>query len=109
MKDKVSEKVLCLACELTDNNNDVSDDEDSSDSFCFDFLLPGFFKSIVSVKVEPDTDRLKHHRVFSIANIQDKAQRRKQGVQMHQRKLWIADHMIWVETTILQGPSQQQY
>ena len=63
----------------------------------------------VCVKIEQDTDRLKHHQVFSIANIQDEAQRRKQDVQIHQRKLCIADHMIWVETTILQGPSQQQY
>ena len=61
------------------------------------------------VKVEQDTDRLKHHQVFSIANIQDKAQRRKQGVQTHQRKLCIVGHMIWVETTILQDSSQQQY
>ena len=63
----------------------------------------------VLVKIEQDTDRLKHHQVFSIANIQDKAWRRKQGVQMHQRKLWIMGHMIWVETTILQDSSQQQY
>ena len=62
-----------------------------------------------SVKVGQDTDRLKHHQVFSIANIQDETQRRKQGVQMHQRKLCIADHMTWVETIILQGSSQQQY
>ena len=63
----------------------------------------------MGVKVGQDTDRLKHHQVFSIANIQDEAQRRKQGVQMHWRKLWIAGHMTWVRTTILQGPSQQQY
>ena len=66
-------------------------------------------KSQSDVKVEQDTDRLKHHQVFSIANIQDKARKRKQGVQMHQRKLWIVGHMIWVRTTILQGSSQQQY
>ena len=46
------------------------------------------------VKIEQDTDKLKHHQVFSIANIQDEAQRRKQGVQMHQRKLCIMNHMI---------------
>ena len=61
------------------------------------------------VKVEQDTDRLKHHQVFSIANIQDEAQRRKQGTQMHQRKLCSVGHMIWVGTTILQGPHQWQY
>ena len=61
------------------------------------------------VKIEQDTDKLKHHQVFSIANIQDEAQRRKQDVQMHQRKLCIVGHMIWVRTTILQDSSQQQY
>ena len=109
MKDKISEKVLCLAHELTDNNDSVSDDEGSSGSFHFNSLPPGFLKSIVSVKVGQDTDRLEHHQVFSIANIQDKAQRRKQGVQMHQRKLCIVGHMTQVRTTILQGSSQQQY
>ena len=64
---------------------------------------------MIAVKIRQDTDRLKHHQVFSIANIQDKAWRRKQDVQMHQRKLCIADHMIWVETIILQDSSQQQY
>ena len=55
----------------------------------------------LSVKIEQDTDRLKHHWVFSIANIQDKTWRRKQGVQMCWRKLCIAGHMTQVRTTIL--------
>ena len=33
-----------------------------------------------NVKVGQGTHRLKHHQVFSIANIQDEAQRGKQGV-----------------------------
>ena len=37
------------------------------------------------VKVEQGTHRLEHHQVFSIANIQDKTQRGKQGVWMHWR------------------------
>ena len=48
MKDKVSEKALCLACELTDNNDSVSGDESPSGSFHFDSLPPGFLKSIIS-------------------------------------------------------------
>ena len=46
-KDKVSEKALCLACELTDNNDGVFDDEGSSDSFHFNSLPPDFLKSII--------------------------------------------------------------
>ena len=45
-KDKVSEKALYLAHELTDNNDDVFDDESSSDSFHFDSLPPDFLKSV---------------------------------------------------------------
>ena len=48
-KNKISEKALCLACELTDNNDDVFDDEGSSDFFYFNSLLSGFLKSIISL------------------------------------------------------------
>ena len=47
MKNKVFEKVLCLAYELTDNNDSVFDDEGSSDFFHFNSLLPDFLKSII--------------------------------------------------------------
>ena len=47
MKNKIFKKVLYLACELTDNNDDVFDDESSSDFFHFDSLSPDFLKSII--------------------------------------------------------------
>jgi len=38
MKDKVAEKTLCLACKLADNNDDVSKDENNSNSSNLLFL-----------------------------------------------------------------------
>ena len=63
MKDKVSKKVLCLACELTDNNDGVSGDENSSDSFHFNSLLPGFLKSIIS---PPQTAAVSSHSSWGL-------------------------------------------
>ena len=47
MKNKIFKKVLCLACELTDNNDSVFDDESSFDFFHFNSLPPDFLKSII--------------------------------------------------------------
>jgi len=38
IKDKVAEKTLCLACKLADDNDDVSEDENNSDSLNLLFL-----------------------------------------------------------------------
>jgi len=37
-KDKVTEKTLCLACELVNDNDDVSEDKNNSDSLNLLFL-----------------------------------------------------------------------
>jgi len=37
-KDKVTEKTLCLACELVNDNDDVSKDKNNSDSLNLLFL-----------------------------------------------------------------------
>ena len=47
MKNKIFKKVLCLACELTDDNDGVFEDESSSDSFHFNSLPSAFLKSII--------------------------------------------------------------
>ena len=38
IKDKVAEKTLCLACKLINDNNDVSEDKNNSDSLNLLFL-----------------------------------------------------------------------
>jgi len=46
MKDKVAEKTLCLACKLADNNDDVSEDENNSNSSNLLFL--NFWDDLIS-------------------------------------------------------------
>ncbi len=58
IKDKVTEKALCLTCKCVDNNDDVFRDKNNSDSSNFlfsNFLFSNFWDNLISAVFSSQT------------------------------------------------------